>query len=104
MQKLKNYNDAITAFRQKNNKFFLTLYRVPVGDELPNVIIGAVNIQGVLPNAQALNNFMRYGTLSGSMKTIAIVVKTETSKIKITKKEPDNDVKKIVVMIKKCHP
>lgn len=98
---IKNYNDAITTFRQRNNKFFLTLYSVPVGDELPNVIIGTVNLEGVLPNAQAINNYTRNRTLSAPIKTIAIEAKTETSKIKIIKKEPEKEVKKIIITKKK---
>lgn len=96
---IKSYNGSITNFRQKNNKYFITLYRVPVGDELPNVITGTVNLEGVLPNAQALNNFTRNKTLISSKKIISIQAKNESDKIYIVKKESSD--KKINITKKK---
>ncbi len=83
---IKAYNDKITAFRHRNNKFFITLYKVPTGDELPDVIKGIANLEGVLPNAQALNNYERNRTLSAPVTTITIQPKKEIDKISITKK------------------
>lgn len=86
---IKAYNDKITSFRHRNNKFFITLYKVPTGDELPDVIKGIVNLEGVLPNAQALNNYERNRTLSASASTITIQPKKEIDKLSITSKKTD---------------
>lgn len=96
---IRNYNNSITAFRQRNNKYFITLYPVPTGNELPNVITGTVNLEGVLPNANAINAYTNQRTLIAPKQTISIQSKSESDKIKITKKGTGN--KKINITKKK---
>lgn len=94
-----NYNNTITAFRQLNNKYFITLYPVPTGNELPSVIKGTVNLEGVLPNANAINAYTDQGTLIAPKETISIQPKSKSVKIKITKTETGD--KKINISKKK---
>lgn len=98
---IKKYNDSITNFRQRSNKYFITLYKVPNNTELPDVITGTVNLEGVLPNAQILNNYRGNRTLTASKKIIAIEAKSETTKMTITKKEPQTEIKKLNITKKK---
>jgi len=99
---IKAYNDRITDFRQKRNKFFLTLYHLPYNNELPDIIYGTVNLEGVLPNAQFLNDYPRNRELATAKSVpIAIELKNETGKIKITKKEPGNKLNKVIITKKK---
>ena len=101
---IKKYNGRITDFRQKRNKYFLTLYKVPDSNEMPDIITSTVNLEGVLPNAQLLNNYGQNITLLATKKTnITIEAKSKSSNIKITKKEPNQEVKKINITKKINH-
>jgi hypothetical protein len=96
---IKSYNGSITAFRQKNNKYFITLYRVPVGNELPDLISGTVTLEGVLPNANAINAYIQKKHLLTHKTAISIQKKNESNKIEIIKK--DSGDKKINITKRK---
>lgn len=93
---IKKYNDIITDFRQRRNKYYITLYKVPDNNELPNVISSSVNVEGMLPNVEFLNNFTRNQILlQGKVPNILKQPKKGFGKIQITKKETSKDSNKI---------
>lgn len=99
---IQRYNDTITNFRQKSNKYFLTLYRVPNNNEVPDIIKGTVNLEGVLPNAHFLNNYIGNKTLIAPKKTpLVIQSKSDATKISITEKNPKSEAKSINITKKK---
>ena len=79
------YNTLITNFRQKRNKYYITLYKVPNNNDLPDIIIGSVNLEGLLPNAEILSNYTQ-NRLSNK-KTIKVLPKEKKTKIKVIKKK-----------------
>jgi hypothetical protein len=99
---IRKYNNIITDFRQRRNKFYITMYKVPNSNELPDVITATVSVEGMLPNAQILNNFTRNKMLSTPQKnTLSIQAKNEDGKINITKKSTEPELNKITITKKK---
>ena len=86
-EEIKTYNVLITKFRHKRNKYYITLYRVPRNNELPDVIEGSVNIEGLLPNEEILSTYTTYKKVIKPQQPIAkSTTKKEVKKITIVKK------------------
>ena len=56
---ISNYNAKVNSFRQKRNKYFVTLYKIPNYEKLPNLIEGVINIQHLFPNEEILSAIAR---------------------------------------------
>ena len=96
---IKTYNNLIKDFRQRRNKYFLTFYNIPENNELPDVITGLVNIEGILPNAAVLSSYVRNKSLPSHEKPkILIQSKKELVKFKIIKKSENIELKKVKII------
>ena len=93
------YNNQITNFRQKRNKYYITLYKVPNNDELPGVIEGSVNLERLLPNQEVLSSYIRYNNTS-EKKNITVQQKKEIGKVKIVRKGTSMETNKIKIIRK----
>ena len=100
---IKLYNDLITGFRQKRNKYNITLYNIPDNNYVPNFITGTVNIDALLPNAETLANFARNRNLLEYMKSpLVIEPKKKSDIITFTKMKKEIEPK-IIKITKKRH-
>lgn len=95
------YNNLITNFRQKRNKFYITLYKVPNNNELPDIIDGSVNLEGLLPNEEVLSTYVGNKNIVSEKKNITIQPKKEIGKVKIVKKGTAMETNKIKIVKKK---
>lgn len=95
------YNNLITNFRQKRNKYYITLYKVPNNNELPDVIDGSVNLEGLLPNQEVLSSYIRNKNKVSEKKNITIQPKKEIGKVKVVRKGTSMETNKIKIVKKK---
>lgn len=95
---VQGYNTLITNFRQKRNKYYITLYKVPNNNDLPDILIGSVNLEGLLPNAQVMSNYIR------NKQTVQALPKKIIEKIKIIKKGGYKNSKIRIIKNKEAQP
>lgn len=95
------YNNLITNFRQKRNKYYITLYNVPNNNKLPDLIDGSVNLEGLFPNQEVLSSYIRNNKNISKKKHITIQPKKETGKVKVVRKGTSMETNKIKIVKKK---
>jgi hypothetical protein len=95
------YNNMITAFRQQRTKYYITLYKVPNNNELPDIIDGSVNLEGLLPNEEVLSSYVRNKNIVSGKKNITIQPIKEIGKVKVVKKGTGMETNKIKIVKKK---
>ena len=98
-KEIQKYNTVITNFRQKRNKYYTTLYKVPTNIDLPEIIEMSVILEGFLPNAEVLSNYSRNKNRLEKQKPIQVHSKKGTEKLKLQKSK-DRKQQKLMSQIR----